>query len=51
MRTWVIKYWTEVNDMNTDFEEEVVAYDIEEALKIFKEQRTRYRIESINELI
>lgn len=49
MRTWVIKYWTEVNDTSTDFEEEVLANTEEEALKIFKEQRRRYRIESIIE--
>lgn len=50
MRTWVISYWTEVNDTSTDFEEEVVAENEEEALKIFKEQRRRYRIESIKEI-
>ena len=49
MKTWVIKYWRENNDTSTDFEHEVLAPNLEEALDIFKRQRSRYRIESIIE--
>lgn len=52
-RVWIIKYWKEVKDEKCDFEEEIVALNIEEALKVFKEQRNMniYRIESIIEQI
>lgn len=53
MRTWIVKYWKEKNDEKMDFEEEIVARDLESALEIFKESRSIniYRIEAIIEQI
>ena len=52
-RIWFVKYWREINDEKTDFEEEINAPNLEKALEIFKEQRSIniYRIESIIEQI
>lgn len=52
-RTWIVKYWKEVNDEKCDFEEEIEAINIEEAFIKFKRERGVHsrRIESIIEKI
>lgn len=51
MRKYLLTYWTEYNDEMTDFEIEIEADSIQEALDKFKAMRKTYkRITKIEEI-
>ena len=50
MRTYLIQYWTEWEDENTDFEVEIIAETLEKALEKFKSHYSYKRITYIKEM-
>lgn len=51
MKKYLICYWTEQNDVCTDFEDIVEANNIMEALEIFATSKVFKSISSISEII